>query len=70
MTDETRPVLKVVGEDGNAFAILGRAHRAARKVGMPEEQWKAIQAEATSGDYDNLLVVMMKHFICDEDGDD
>jgi hypothetical protein len=70
MTDETRPILKLVGEDGNAFAILGRAHRAARKAGMPEEQWKAIQAEATSGDYNNLLQTMMKHFNCDEGDDD
>jgi len=71
MVDEMklRPSLKLVGEDGNAFAILGRAHRAARKAGMPEEQWKAIQAEATAGDYNNLLVTMMKHFACDE-GDD
>lgn len=70
MTDETRPVLKMVGEDGNAFAILGRAHKAARKAGMPEEQWKAIQAEATAGDYDNLLATMMKHFDCDADEGD
>jgi hypothetical protein len=71
MTDETRPSLKMVGEDGNAFAILGRAHRAARKAGMPEEQWKAIQAEATAGDYDHLLQTMLKHFDCDADeGDD
>jgi hypothetical protein len=70
MTDETRPVLKMVGEDGNAFAILGRAHRAARKAGMPDDQWKAIHAEATSGDYDNLLATMMKHFACDEDGNE
>lgn len=70
MNDETRPSLKLVGEDGNAFAILGRAHRAAKKAGMPEEEWKAIQTEATSGDYDNLLQTMMKHFACDEDGGD
>jgi hypothetical protein len=67
MTDETRPSLKMVGEDGNAFAILGRAHRAARKAGMPEEQWKAIQAEATAGDYDHLLQTMLKHFDYDAD---
>jgi len=72
MTDD-RPKLRMVGEDGNAFAILGRAHRAARKAGMPDDQWKAIQAEATAGDYDNLLATMMKHFDCeppDEEDDD
>jgi len=66
MTDE-RPKLRLVGEDGNAFAILGRAHRAARRSGMPEEQWKAIMAEATAGDYDHLLQTMLKYFDCDSD---
>ncbi len=65
-----KPKLRLVGEDGNAYAILGRAHRAARKAGMSEEEWKAIQAEATSGNYDNLLQTMLKHFECDGDEDD
>lgn len=60
-----KPKLRLVGEDGNAYAILGRAHRAARRAGMPEEEWKAILAEATSGDYDHLLQTMLKHFDCD-----
>jgi hypothetical protein len=62
-----RPKLRLVGEDGNAFAILGRAHRAARRAGMPEEQWDAIVKEATSGDYDHLLQTMLQHFDCDSE---
>ena len=65
MIRKNRPRLKLAGEDGNAFAILGRAHRAARRAGMSEEQWKAISAEATAGDYDHLLQTMLKHFDCD-----
>jgi len=57
-TDET-PVLKLSGEDGNAFAILGRAARVAKKNNM---DWDAIRTEATSGDYDHLLQTMMKYF--------
>lgn len=67
---EQRPKLKLVGEDGNAFAILGRAHRAARKAGMAEEQWKQILAEATSGDYDHLLQTMLKYFAVDGEDDE
>jgi hypothetical protein len=69
MTND-RPKLRMVGRDGNAFAILGRAHRAAPQAGMPEEQWKAIQAEATAGDYNNLLATMMKYFDCDGEEED
>jgi len=73
-TKSDKPRLRLVGEDGNAFAILGRAHQAARHAGMPEDEWKKIQAEATSGDYNNLLMVMLKYFDCDppdeEDDDD
>lgn len=47
-----KPVLKIVGEDGNAFAILGKAMRVAKANDM---DWDKIMTEATSGDYDHLL---------------
>jgi hypothetical protein len=62
-----KPQLNLVGEDGNAFAILGRAARVARQNGM---DWETIQKEATSGDYDHLLQTMMKYFACDESDED
>ena len=58
-SEQKKPVLKLVGEDGNAFAILGRARQVALKNGL---DWKTIQAEAMSGDYDHLLQTMMKYF--------
>jgi len=54
-----KPQLELVGHDGNAFVILGRARKVALKHGLP---WDAIHKEATSGDYDHLLQTMMKHF--------
>ncbi|MHA1881577.1 MAG: hypothetical protein ACTSUO_00840 [Candidatus Thorarchaeota archaeon] len=54
-----KPKLKLTGEDGNAFSILGRARKVALKNGM---DWEKIKKEATSGDYDNLLRVMVKYF--------
>ena len=54
-----KPTLKLIGEDGNAFAILGKARRVALKNGM---DWDKIYKEATSGDYNNLLRTMMKYF--------
>lgn len=54
-----KPTLKLVGEDGNAFAILGKAMKIAKKNNM---DWDTIQKEATSGNYDHLLQTMMKYF--------
>lgn len=47
--------VKLVGEDGNAFAILGRVKRALRQGGVDTEEVNAFWAEATSGDYNHLL---------------
>ena len=52
--------MRLVGEDGNAFAILGRFRRAARKAGWPAEEIEALMEEATSGDYDHLLATIME----------
>lgn len=60
-----KPPLELVGRDGNAFAILGRARRAARKAGWSEERWEEFYAEATSGDYDHLLGTVMEWFDTD-----
>ena len=56
-----RLVLTLIGEDGNAFAILGKARRALLLAGRDDE-WGAFQAEATSADYDHLLATVMRWF--------
>ena len=63
-----RPVVKLVGEDGNAYSILGRCQAAMRKVGWQREQISLFQKEAMSGDYDQLLRTVVKY--CDEDSED
>ena len=57
-----KPKLKLVGADGNAFAILGLAKRAANKYNMPKEEWEKIRNEAMQGDYVHLLQTIMEHF--------
>jgi len=52
--------VKLVGEDGNAFAIIGRVMKALRRAGHPEGA-KDFEEEATSGDYNNLLCTAMKY---------
>ena len=51
--------VKLVGEDGNAFAILGRVAQALRKAGHGEYV-SEFRKEATAGDYDHLLAVACK----------
>lgn len=62
--------IPLVGEDGNAFSILGRVKRIMRRAGLPDTEWEAFHAEATSGNYDNLLLTVMKWFSVDEQLDD
>lgn len=55
----SKPILKIIGTDGNAFALLGKAFKIARQNGM---DWDKIRTEATNGDYDHLLQTLMKYF--------
>jgi hypothetical protein len=51
--------VQLSGQDGNAFAILGRTTAALRQAGVAQEEIDAYFAEATSGDYDHLLQTTM-----------
>lgn len=53
---------KVKLNDGNAFSILGACKRAGVKAKWPEEKYKEFREKATSGDYNNLLMVVCQHF--------
>lgn len=55
----------LVGEDGNAFAILGRARRACRKANVGPDVYAEYQAAATAGDYDHLLATTVEWFNTD-----
>ncbi|MBR0197192.1 MAG: hypothetical protein IJQ34_03570 [Kiritimatiellae bacterium] len=56
--------LKLTGEDGNAFFILGRARQALRRA-RRSDLWEQFHKDATSGDYQNLLATCMKYFVVD-----
>jgi hypothetical protein len=59
-------VVPMLGEDGNAFAVMGRAKRAIQRSGLDREERKRVldeyMAEAMSGDYDHLLATTMDYF--------
>ncbi len=56
----TDAVVRLVGEDGNAFAILGRVRRAILRSNHPELADEFVQ-EATAGDYDHLLATCLRY---------
>lgn len=61
--------IPLVGEDGNAFSILARCQRAMKRNGL-HDQVAQFHAEATAGDYDNLLRTVMAWFSTDEQDED
>lgn len=54
--------IPLVGEDGNAFAILAKVKKAMKKAGVPAAEQEQFFTEAMGGDYDNLLQTVMKWF--------
>jgi hypothetical protein len=52
--------VQLTGQDGNAYAIIGAVRRALRRARVPAAQVAAFTAEATSGNYDNVLATAMK----------
>jgi len=63
MSQPKYPTIEVqlTGEDGNAFAIIGRVSKAMRRAGLTKEQVDEYQEESTSGDYDNVLMTAMRY---------
>lgn len=61
MDSKTGIKLTLVGQDGNAFYILGRAQRALKQAGK-HALVKEFHNEAMAGDYDHLLRTCMEWF--------
>ncbi len=58
--EQTGIKVKLIGEDGNAFYILGKVQSALRRGGTGKEFIEAFTKEATSGDYNHLLATVME----------
>ena len=59
LTDIT---VKLTGEDGNAFAIIGRVRAALRKNGRADLV-EAFSRDSMFGDYDHLLQTCLRYVI-------
>jgi len=52
--------VRLTGQDGNAFSIMGRVTRALRREGVSKEEIDKYREESMSGDYDNVLATAMR----------
>ena len=52
-----KPTVRLIGEDGNAFLILGRVSKALKQAGLVKEA-EEFMKEATAGDYAHLLATV------------
>ena len=57
---KTNIKVRLLGNDGNAFYILGTVRRALEKAGYRDIA-KQYMKEATTGDYNNLLAVTQEY---------
>lgn len=57
-----KPTVKLIGEDGNAYSILGKCYVAAKSAGYSQDKIEKILEEMKAGDYQHLLQTAMKYF--------
>lgn len=53
--DAGRPVCRLVGTDGNAFAVIGLVRQTLRRAGRPERAIEFVERAFRLGSYDELL---------------
>ncbi len=56
-----KPILTLVGLNGNAFNLMAQWQRAAKKAGWPKEEIQKVIDECMSDDYDHLLFTLMSN---------
>ena len=61
MSKQTGVKVKLVGKDGNAFAIVGTVARAMSHAKVDPAIIEAYKQEAFDGDYNHLLATTMEY---------
>jgi hypothetical protein len=54
--------VRMTGESGHAFFIIGRVVAAMRRAGLPDSEREAFLNEATAGNYADLLATVQRWF--------
>lgn len=53
--------VQLIGENGNAFNIIGKVRKEMKRNGVSNDEIDLFINEAMSGDYNNLLRTCMKY---------
>jgi uncharacterized Zn finger protein len=56
-----KPIVKLIGEDGNIFNLASISSRALKKAGQSENAVKMQKEIFTSGSYNEALQIIMKY---------
>lgn len=56
-----KPMVKLSGEDGNAFAIIGRVKQALKAAGQRDEASEFADKALKANGYDGLLQLVMEY---------
>jgi len=57
----TKPTVKLIGQDGNAFSIMGRVKKALMLAGADKEYVDKYLKESIVGDYSYLLAASLEY---------
>ncbi len=57
----TKPRVKLVGTDGNVFAVIGRCARALRATGQADKAKEMTEAAFKARSYDEALGIRMRY---------
>lgn len=55
-----KPKVKLIGEDGNVFHLMGICCQALRRAGQPEKAKELSEKIMAAGSYDEALQLMME----------
>jgi hypothetical protein len=57
----TKPTVKLIGEDGNVFSIIGNVSKALKKAGLIDEAKEYTQKAFSAESYDAVLQLTMTY---------
>lgn len=58
-----KPTVKLVGTDGNVFAVIGKVRDALGRAGLRDEAAEFVERAFAAGSYDEVLRLCMEY--CD-----
>jgi hypothetical protein len=61
MEENHKPSVKLIGEDGNIFSILGRVSRALKEAGKEEQVKEVSERVMASSSYGEALQIIMEY---------